>query len=371
MTYDVGIIGAGLAGLALGIQLSGEGRKVVIFEKSAFPFHKLCGEYLSRESLPFLRRLGLDYEGIGPAEISRILITNASGAQLESPLDLGGIGLSRWRMDDELARLAREQGTTILENTLVRDSEHVNGTHVVHTKNGDYSCDLLISAFGKKSNLSQKNKLSKNKKNQYLGIKYHVKLADYPADLISMHNFKDGYCGVCRLEEDWVSVCYLSHTNNLRSSGNSIQQMQEQILYKNKAIKRLFEQAEFLYEKPIAVSNIEFKKKRLIHDNVIYVGDAAGLITPLCGNGMSMSLHGSAILAPLISQYLRKHISESELFNAYADSWNKKFKRRMAAGRSIQQVFRHERTADLGLKLLNCFPAVNQRLLSLTHGAAF
>ena len=79
MTYDVGIIGAGLAGLALGIQLSGEGHKVVIFEKSAFPFHKLCGEYLSRESLPFLRRLGLDYEGIGPAEISRILITNASG----------------------------------------------------------------------------------------------------------------------------------------------------------------------------------------------------------------------------------------------------------------------------------------------------
>jgi len=50
ITYDAAIIGGGLAGLALSIQLSKKGYRVILFEKEQYPFHKVCGEYISMES---------------------------------------------------------------------------------------------------------------------------------------------------------------------------------------------------------------------------------------------------------------------------------------------------------------------------------
>ena len=60
--YDVAIVGGGLAGLALSIQLAKQGHRVIVFEKEEYPFHKVCGEYISSESWDFLISLGLDLQ---------------------------------------------------------------------------------------------------------------------------------------------------------------------------------------------------------------------------------------------------------------------------------------------------------------------
>ena len=57
--YDVIIAGGGLAGLALSIQLGKAGHRVALFEKERYPYHKVCGEYISLESWNFLQELGL------------------------------------------------------------------------------------------------------------------------------------------------------------------------------------------------------------------------------------------------------------------------------------------------------------------------
>ena len=59
-TYQVSIIGGGLAGLTLAIQLADEGYSCILFEKNKYPFHKVCGEYISMESWNFIERLGLN-----------------------------------------------------------------------------------------------------------------------------------------------------------------------------------------------------------------------------------------------------------------------------------------------------------------------
>src|SRR5687767_9283184 len=58
-TYDVAIIGGGLGGLSLSIQLARKGYRVVLFEKEKYPYHKVCGEYISMEAWPFLEALGV------------------------------------------------------------------------------------------------------------------------------------------------------------------------------------------------------------------------------------------------------------------------------------------------------------------------
>lgn len=64
--YDVSIIGGGLGGLSLAIQLADAGYRVILFERKKYPFHRVCGEYISMESWDFLQRLGVPLHELRP-----------------------------------------------------------------------------------------------------------------------------------------------------------------------------------------------------------------------------------------------------------------------------------------------------------------
>jgi flavin-dependent dehydrogenase len=53
--YDCAIIGGGVAGLSLAILLAKDLKKVILFEKESYPYHKVCGEYISNERFIDLR----------------------------------------------------------------------------------------------------------------------------------------------------------------------------------------------------------------------------------------------------------------------------------------------------------------------------
>ena len=72
--YDACIIGGGLAGLSLSISLAKRGYTVALFEKEQYPFHKVCGEYISLESLGFIERLGLLVSAMGLPLIKKLLV---------------------------------------------------------------------------------------------------------------------------------------------------------------------------------------------------------------------------------------------------------------------------------------------------------
>ena len=91
MNYDVAIVGGGLAGLCLAIQLADANFKVVLFEKESYPFHKVCGEYVSMESYPFLEKLGLPLSMMDLPRITHLRVSSPDGKLLEQNLDLGGL----------------------------------------------------------------------------------------------------------------------------------------------------------------------------------------------------------------------------------------------------------------------------------------
>jgi len=69
LNYDIIIIGGGLAGLTTALQLSKSSFSVLLIEKNTFPHHKVCGEYVSNEVLPYLNRLGVDPLALGARQI--------------------------------------------------------------------------------------------------------------------------------------------------------------------------------------------------------------------------------------------------------------------------------------------------------------
>lgn len=265
-TYDIAIVGGGLAGLALSIQSAKAGYKTILFEKEKYPYHKVCGEYVSLESWSFLNRLGLPLGQMQLPVIKQLNISAPDGTLFQQQLPLGGFGISRYKLDYALAQLARQAGVEMMEETKVNDVEFKNNLFTVFSSAGNCKASIVAGSFGKRSNLDVKWKRDfiqqkPNKLNNYIGVKYHIK-TNHPADLISLHNFENGYCGISQIEEGKYCLCYLTTADNLKKSNNNILQMEKEILFQNLHLKKLFTEAEFLYDAPLTISQISFNKKK-------------------------------------------------------------------------------------------------------------
>jgi flavin-dependent dehydrogenase len=364
--YDCAVIGGGLAGLCLSIQLSRLGRSVIVFEKNKYPFHKVCGEYVSNEIAGFLLRLGLRLDEWDLPQISHLGISSEEGFMLNSTLDLGGFGISRYKLDAELQKLALESGVKILEGTKVTDVSAGN----VFTNKGRFQCRVAVGAFGKSNPLFAGNAPGTNADDNYVGVKYHV-LTDFPSGRIELHNFRRGYCGISRIEDNRYCLCYISHASNLARSNNSIEEMEQKVLSRNPHLKKILSGAQVLFEKPLTISNIRFSAKKTSDDNLIYLGDAAGCISPLTGNGMSMSGYASVLLAGLLERHFTGDLSRQEATEAYRSSWESTFSSRIRRGRQLQTLFGKPYLSDIALRMLNPLGKIKNRIIASTHGVPF
>jgi len=176
---------------------------------------------------------------------------------------------------------------------------------------------------------------------------------------------------ISKIEENKYCLCYLTNANNLVQNNNSINQMQENVLYKNPVLKNIFCSAEFLYQSPLTISQISFNKKSQIENHVLMLGDAAGMITPLCGNGMSMAMHSSKIAAECVHLFLKKIISRNDMENMYLNKWKKEFEKRLSSGRLIQKMFGKEKVTNLFIGAVKHFPFIINRIVRSTHGKEF
>lgn len=374
--YDAAVIGGGLAGLSCAILLAKKGYKVVLFEKGTYPAHKVCGEYISMESWNFLtEELGVSLATMHLPFINKILVTSAKSKNVKAHLPLGGFGISRFTLDYELKKIAEKNGVMVFNNCKVENVDFLNNIFSIKTEKGIFESNTCCGSYGKRSNLDAKWKRSfltenNTRLNNYIGVKYHV-TGPFTADEVALHNFKDGYCGLSKIEDEKYCLCYLTKASNLKNNNNSIEQMEETVLYKNLALKNIFLTAEKLYEKPLVISQVSFSNKTRVQDHVLMLGDAAGMITPLCGNGMSIALHTAKLAAGHISSYLQQNISRAVLENNYSKDWKKNFGKRIKMGRFIQRFFGKESFTNIFLIVMKVWPAFTKKIIRLTHGNPF
>jgi len=369
---DVIIIGGGLAGLVSAILLSRAGLQVTLVEKKEYPHHKVCGEYISNEVLPFLRSHDLFPEALAPARIHTFMLSSVSGKSSIMPLDLGAFGISRYALDHFFYQKALESGAEVLTNTAVRDTEFQGERFQLLLSNNQLlSSRLVIGAYGKRSRLDkQLQRKFTMQRSPYIGVKYHLK-TDFPEDMIALHNFRGGYCGISRVEDGRYNMCYLGSREDLRRYG-SIEAMEQAVLCENPHLKRIFTESEFLFEKPEVINEISFAPKQPVEQHILMAGDTAGLITPLCGNGMAMAIHSAKILSELIIQhYSPAGFQRRRLEQAYAQAWQQMFARRLWVGRKVQQLFGSAHLSEFGVGLMRNSKLLTQQIMKRTHGEVF
>lgn len=364
------VVGGGLGGLISAYSLALKKVPIILIEKKKYPFHRVCGEYISNETVPFLKSLDLFPTDFKPPHIDQLQLTSVSGREAIIPLDLGGFGISRYAFDHFLYERCVQAGVRCFANTEVESIQFQNDQFEVKTNHESYVADVVIGSFGKRSKLDvQLQRGFLKKRSPYMGVKYQIR-TQHPANRIALHNFKDGYCGISNVEDGKSTLCYLTHRDNVKRYGN-LPEMERQVLFRNPFLKKLFTESVFLWERPEVINEISFATKSPIENHVLMCGDAAGMITPLCGNGMAMAIHASKILAESVAGYCNDLISRQEMEDNYQRQWNDRFAKRLWAGRQIQQLFGSEWASNLAVDMARYVKPVANFLVKSTHGQPF
>ena len=220
-------------------------------------------------------------------------------------------------MDHKLADIAKSNGVVVMEGTAVMELAFHDALelHEISTSDNTYTARIAIGAFGKRSAIDKQMNRPFIRKplppgRNFTAVKYHVK-ANLPDDAIELHIFKDGYCGISKVEgEGRYCMCYLTTAASLQQFGGDIKAMEEGVLFKNPILKEYLTHFPSLYADPLVISQVNFSRKLPVEDHVLMTGDAAGLITPLCGNGMSMALHAAALAIPMVEKFLEEVVPD-------------------------------------------------------------
>ena len=362
--YDIIIAGGGLSGLTAAILFS-KNYKVLCIDPDSYPRHKMCGEYLSNEVMDFLRTLDIDLDQETSIDLEQLNFTTTDSKQIKCNLPQGGKGISRYHLDHLLYQKACENATFLQDKVI--STSFIKDSFDVKTTQQKFTCKQFIMATGKRSILDKKLERDFIKsKSPWLAVKMHYQF-DMPDNLVELHNFKGGYAGVSKVENGHVNLCYLASYESFKKYKN-VTDFNKEVLSKNKFLASFFKVAAPVWEQPITISQISFEKKQPVERHIIMLGDTAGLIHPLCGNGMAMAIHSAQIAFESLEPFLLNLSSREQSLDAYSQKWEKTFHKRLKIGRILQGILLNKTYTNLGLWFLNKFPFLLSIIIKSTHG---
>ena len=368
--YDILIIGGGLSGLINSIILRKAGLNVILIEKKEYPFHRVCGEYISNEVVPFLESQDLLPKELNPTKIDLLQISSLSGRSFTQKLPLGGFGISRYSYDNWLAQKAKKLGVVIIETCTAREVTYQENEFLVKTNYDELTSKLVIGAHGKRSSLDRHfNRDYLKRKSPFVGVKYHIE-TDLPSRMISLHNFRRGYCGVSQVEGNRFNLCYLTHRDNIRDYGN-ISDFEQRLLKKNPHLKWIYENSKFLFDDPLVINEIQFSEKSSFDNYILYSGDAAGTIAPLSGNGMANAIRSAKMLSEIILNHWNTKLNIMEIGQEYQKIWKQQFSGRINQGKQLQYLFGHALLSEVAVSIGKYVKPLSKALIKKTYGAPF
>lgn len=369
--YDVAIVGGGPAGSTLAIRLASEGRRVLLLEKASMPRDKLCGEFLSTEVSEMCRTLGvLDrMTSAGARPITRAICSVPDGPSLEFDLPGTALGLSRLTFDHILIEHARDAGADVRDATAADSIEgSLASGFCVATRSGDsFEARVVVGAYGRRTALDRKlGRPSMAVRTPFVAFKAHYS-GSLPPGRVEVHTFEGGYCGLLGEERGLVNVCWITHRDRLDEAGGSPEALIQRMRHRNARLAARLDGLDAI-QPFLAVSQLDFRPKGVFAGDVLLVGDAAGMIAPLCGDGMAMAMRSGLIAAPMIFDYLDGAKTAADLHARYRRGWSREFRTRMVVGRGLQSLFVRPVLLRPGLRLARLIPGLANLFVSATRG---
>lgn len=303
---SIGIVGSGPAGAMAAHLLAQRGHRVEILERKAQPERKVCGEYLCPKGVELLEDLGLDQElcrGFSPLH-GMVLVSpenDSIPSYFPRPTQREkGLSLNRQVFDQRLLDLALKSGAVLHTNTTVTEVafDPKLNQWKVFAHEEQFTYDLLIAADGRQSKIGHLLGHIKNINTKRVALHcYLPRKTERGLRLGEMHIFGDGsYCGLDPISDSEVNFSIVCDAKLLKSK-KPVAIINETI-QKSKRLSEMFDLIADENQTEIKiVSSLKNTNRFIAGGRLAYVGDSAGFIDPLTGEGIYNALLSSCLLA--------------------------------------------------------------------------
>ncbi len=369
-TVEIAVVGGGPAGAAAAIFLARLGRSCAVLERSRPGSAKLCGEFLSPDAFPLLRATGVHDElaSLAPPEVDRVRIIGPGGRSWESLLPAAGWGLSRDALDESLLARAASEGVRVLRGFTVRRWIGAGlGETVVEATGVDGALRIgaraVLLATGKASALA--TGAPEIGPSRLLAFQAHHE-GPTLGSRVELHAFAGGYVGLIDLEGGRRNLCML-----VRRDVAGPMRPETALAEGSRSSPSLA--AWLARARRVApwtsTPRIELSRTDPVPiDGPIRLGDAAGLLAPLLGDGRSMALRSAQIAAPIVFDFLRGRLDGASARDAYREAWHAEFDRRIRAGRLLHSLLVHPAALGASLAVLSRIPSLGRIAIQGTRG---
>ncbi len=341
--YDVAIVGAGPAGATCAWYLARSGVRVALLEKRAFPRDKLCGDAICSRALVHLRRMGvlqqiLDNDEGHPAAIGGMISPSGVSYVGSSIEYLDGppvVAIKRIFLDVRIARAAQAAGAELIERYAVAQArfDPSRGDWEITPEGGSavVRARVLVAADGALSRLARQLGIVEGPPDAICSRTYmRAKSTNFDADGVIFYprQILPGYCALFREARDEINFAlYLipggaCTMHDLRPVHDSLLRSDP---YVSKAVGRDPAMDE-MKGAPLRLGGIPHSSG----DHLLVVGDAAGQIDPLTGEGIQYAMDAAEIAAETLIEAFGEDDLGAPLLRRYHERWFQAFGRDFA-----------------------------------------
>ena len=374
ISTDAFIVGAGPAGSTLAALLAGAGVSVVIADKSKFPRDKVCGEFLSYDALPLLDFLGVTplLDDAGATRISSCRVIGST-TTYEFSLPRAARGVSRLLLDDTLLRTAASKGAQALPGWEVIRIDPGRDSSSITLRNGDrtivVSARVVAGAWGRWGRFDRQleRSFATDRRHRHFGFKRHYRaIAPRPADSIDLHSFDRGYLGVSSIEGGLTNICGLVHRTRIEKMKGGWETFISTLQRERSSLDDLYRSHEPAQDEFLSSEPVIFTARSPVERGIFMVGDAAGIIDPLTGNGMAMAIQSALAAAPAVLRRLTAPEPARIVENEYRAAFRKMFGSRLFWSRRIAFLLSRPGLLDQAMRVTSS-PSVGRILLGRTR----
>jgi menaquinone-9 beta-reductase len=345
--FDLAIVGGGPAGSSSAIHAARSGMKVLLLDRDCFPRPKVCGEFVSAESIGILGGLLGERHPL----LSQCLAIPAGrlfigGTITHTHIEPAALSIPRYELDHALWEAAAAAGVEVHASQAVLGVAG-DGPFEVRTATSVYETRALINASGRWSSLFEAPRAPTGPK--WIGTKGHFE-SDSNEHTVDLYFFKHGYCGVQPVAPGVVNVCAMVRSDVATST--------EGVLEQHPALKKRSSGLRPLSE-PVVTAPLIHDMPQATQGRVLQVGDAAGFIDPFLGDGISLALQTGALAV----QTLRPFIDGRVILQQAADEYAARYRHSFLS--AFQHAARLRRVVSLG----QTFPPVVTGLLKIPYFA--
>ena len=356
MIEECVIIGGGVAGLAAANQLADAGKSPLIIDGGEYPCHRICGEYFSHEGLPLLKKWGISL----PREFNHArFVKGKSKVEFQLPVAAGGC--PRFDFDVQLYDRALKKGARALLKTTVLSLELPKEPsapfELLLSDQQVIKANHLIIGTGKLPKTTGIKAVVPMMK--YIGFKSHFEGIEMD-DSIEVHLFPGGYLGLERVSGTVFNMTVLINKDHVADLDHpevvfeNLLQMESMSLFKER-----MKNAVRVFPKWLVGQVPEFGiRKNPDWERVFWIGDAAGGIPPISGEGLAIALTSGCMAADYLMH------SDAEQFRI---DWAKRYRKRIFWAQQIHKMMIRPFSSEIALKACHLFPSLPVYLWKLTR----